>query len=252
MKQTVPWVIAGTSLAVAIVSVSGVMHSPTKTGTAAAPASTGAPAMSPAGQASEVPEGPVAYTFADEDKLKEFVRSWQQRQAMVFRLAVLKDYWDAEEKNLKTITDGMVTSYGIDPAKNYTLDKEKKSLVELPAPVEPGKEPPAATEQKVVHTFADEQAVTAFATEWQQRQSVTLRMAVLKAYWDREQASLKQMNEKLAADYRLDTTKDYFLNSRDRTLIERPAPPAPALGQGAPGQAAPSGSPAAQAQPASR
>ena len=79
---------------------------------------------------------------------------------------------------------------------------------------------PAAGE-KVIYTFPDEAKMRDFTQLWQQRQGILLRMNVLQAYWSEEQAALTQLNNKLAIDYKIDTTKNYVLNSEKRELVER-------------------------------
>ena len=85
---------------------------------------------------------------------------------------------------------------------------------------------PAAPEGKIVHTFEDEAKMKEFANLWQQRQAILVRMTVLQAYWEQEQATLTQVNSRLVADYQLDVTKNYVMDSQRRVLIEREAPPA--------------------------
>ena len=130
-----------------------------------------------------------------------------------------------------------------EPAKqNAKSEKEKSDKPEQKSPATP----PAATvdqqaQGKVVYTFDDEAKMHDFTGLWQQRQGIYLRMTVLQAYWNEEQAALKQLNEKLAADYKIDPAKDYVLNTEKRSLIERPPQPATGAAQqpSAPGAATP-------------
>jgi hypothetical protein len=80
-----------------------------------------------------------------------------------------------------------------------------------------------AAEEKgeVVFTFPDEAAMQTFATQWQQRQAMMARMAVLQDYWKQEQANLAQLNQQLLTDYHLDVSKAYTLDRDKRVLIER-------------------------------
>lgn len=87
--------------------------------------------------------------------------------------------------------------------------------------------PPAAAmpEEKVAFTFENDEKMEEFTRLWQQRQGMIVRMTVLQAYWNEEQAALAQVNNKLAADYQLDTSKNYSLDPKRRVLIEREALP---------------------------
>lgn len=91
-------------------------------------------------------------------------------------------------------------------------------------------EPP----ETVVHTFTDEAQMTAFAELWRQRQSAVLRMSVLQAYWNEEQAVITQVNGRLTQDYHVDPAKNYSLDTQRRVLLEQPAP-APEPGPVGPG-----------------
>ncbi len=88
------------------------------------------------------------------------------------------------------------------------------------APAKPGSE-------KVAYTFPDEAKIQEFTKLWQQRQASVLRMTVLQSYWNEEQAALAELNNKLTSEYKVDTSKNYFLDREHRTLVEREAPPAP-------------------------
>jgi len=174
-------------------------------------------------------------------------------------MAMLEGYWNNDQATLNQLNSQLSSQYQLDLAKRHVLDTEKRELVEhdipaaepqlaetpgeTPAPAaEAGAAPPEAApaeEGKVVHTFADEPAMRAFADLWQQRQSVLVRMAVLKAYWDSENSLVGQLNKQFADDYQVDVAKLYALDEQRRVLIERPAPPAPQ-------PAATEGQPAAQ------
>ena len=99
---------------------------------------------------------------------------------------------------------------------------------QAPAPVAlqadgAGSQPPAG---KVIYTFADEDKMREFMKLWQQRQGIVLRMTVLQAYWNQEHEALAKLNNQLATDYHLDTTKSYSFDDQRRALIEHEAPPA--------------------------
>ena len=106
-----------------------------------------------------------------------------------------------------------------EPAK--TAAEAPKSAAAAPAAA-----PGGAAEEKIVYTFENEDKMQAFGRLWQQRQAAVVRMKVLESYWTQEQAAVKQLNEKLAADYALDVAKNYVLDPKRRVLIEREAAPA--------------------------
>ena len=85
----------------------------------------------------------------------------------------------------------------------------------------------AATEEKIVHTFESDEEIQQFATAWQQREAIVLRMAVLQAYWNEEQNKLQQFNAAFAEQFQLDTTKSYSLNTDRKVLIEQGDLPSP-------------------------
>ena len=103
----------------------------------------------------------------------------------------------------------------------------------------------AASAEKIVYTFGDDAKMQDFTKLWQQRQGVLLRMSVLQTYWSEEQAALAKLNNQVATDYKLDVTKNYFLDGQRRVLIEREVPPAPPSAQPTvqPSQPAPSKAP---------
>lgn len=88
-------------------------------------------------------------------------------------------------------------------------------------------------EEKVAYSFKDEAEMQEFARLWQQRQAIVLRMTVLQSYWNEEQASLSELNSKISNQYKLDTTKNYALDPKQRALVERhvPLPSAPSSGE---------------------
>ena len=87
-----------------------------------------------------------------------------------------------------------------------------------------GTDAKAGTE-KIVYTFDDQAKLEQFTDLWRQRQGSIVRMTVLQSYWNQEQAALTQLNDKFAADYKLDVTKNYTLDDKRRVLIEREGPP---------------------------
>lgn len=97
---------------------------------------------------------------------------------------------------------------------------------------------PAAQEEKVIYTFSNEDQMKTFAQLWQQRRGMLVRMSVLKAYFDEEQTRLQELDQKLAADYKIDVNKNYILDSQRRVIVETAAPAED------PAAAAPSAAPA--------
>lgn len=191
-----------------------------------------APALAASGEAE-----PVVYQFADEAGMREFAGLWQQRQKALLRLAVVRAYFDNEQEAAKKVNTELEAQYSLNPTSNYTLDADKRQLIEHPAPAAAAETPPAegqpvaapsAGEEKAVHTFADEAEMKTFANLWQQHQASGVRMAVLKSFWDEDNAALTKLNEAFAATYKLDTTKNYRLDAQRRAIVEAPHPAAPA------------------------
>ncbi len=114
---------------------------------------------------------------------------------------------------------------GMSSAEAANKDKGQPAAAASATPAE-GQKADGKKEEKIVYTFEDEQKMQEFTKLWQQRQGIVLRMTVLKSYWDEEQVALTQLNNKLAADYKLDSTKNYFLDGQRRVIIERDTPPA--------------------------
>jgi len=244
MKRALPWGIAVACLGLAAWSL-------WLRGPQMAPGTTGRPTTAETAAVSA--EEKIAYTFEDDAKMREFTDLWQQRQGFVIRMTVLQNYWNVEQAALAKVNSDLQATYSFDSSKNYTLESDKRQLLEreVPAPQLPETAqaaatapspkapspatPPSATsataqagatpETKVVHTFASDEELKSFAAVWQQRQASIVRMAVLQAYAREEQTGLTQVNDKLASTYHLDSTKDYRLDSKRRLLIEHPSPP---------------------------
>lgn len=104
-------------------------------------------------------------------------------------------------------------------------------------PAQPAEAKPA--EEKIVHTFKDENEIKEFAKVWQQRQATLVKMSVLKTYFTEEEATLAQLNNKLVNDYKVDTSKNYFLDAQRRALVERELPPPTAPAASAPASQTP-------------
>lgn len=247
MKRTVLWIIAVGALGVVL---SLFVFRGRAASVTTAPGASQAVAAQAAQSAGTTPAGgeTIAYTFDDESKMREFTTLWQQRQAFIVRMTVLQGYWNAEQATLATLNSTLQTTYSLDPSKNYTLDSEKRQLIQRPAPEPPAAQagttdaPPVETtaaapaqtpvvtlpaESQVVYSFASDEEMKTFASEWQQRQSIIVRMAVLQAYAREEQTGLAKLNEMLTTTYQLDASRDYVLDGRRRVLIEQPLPAAP-------------------------
>lgn len=83
---------------------------------------------------------------------------------------------------------------------------------------------PLATEgESIVYQFGDEAKMREFASVWQSRQKTLLRMAVLRAYWENEQAGATALSTQLETQYHLNPAGNYILNAEKRVLMERPA-----------------------------
>jgi hypothetical protein len=197
-------------------------------------------------------EGTVVHTFASDDEMRAFAQRWQQRQALLIRQAMLEAYWNNEQSSLNAVNQRITNDYQLDSSKNYVLDSERRVILERPgAPGDdaPATPPAAGAEEKAVYTFPDQAAMESFAQLWQQRQSVIVRMAVLKAYWDSEKQALTDVDQAFMTQYHMDMTKQYTLDDKRRVLIERPAPaPSATTPATQPGASAPQATPAAPAQ----
>jgi len=192
----------------------------------------------------------IVHTFADQAAMEAFISLWQQRQQRLLRMATLEGYWNNEQATLGDLNSQLTSQYSLDLAKEHVLNTDERVLMEQERPAATGGEAAAPTEavppadapaagetatapdtdtgeRKVIYTFADDAAMQAFAQLWQQRQSILLRMAVLKAYWDSEQQLVTQLNETLATTYQVDVAKAYTLDDQRLVLVEREAPQAP-------------------------
>lgn len=92
-------------------------------------------AQTQAAPAAEAPAaGPqtTAFTFADETQMQQFAQVWGQRQGVLTRMAVLQAYWNQEQAGLGQLNQELLSKYNLDVNKNYTLDTDRKALVEQP------------------------------------------------------------------------------------------------------------------------
>jgi len=96
----------------------------------------------------------VAFTFTDDAQMQTFAQFWQQRQVVLTRMAVLQAYWDQEQAGLADVNQKLLSQYNLDVNKNYTLDADRKVLIEreatqeqaaqlgqAPAPAQPASAP---------------------------------------------------------------------------------------------------------------
>lgn len=137
MKRTLPWLIGVGSLWIALAFI---LRHPIQEGTAAvAEAAKEQEAPQAAAQKPGEPSdsGKVVYTFSDDAKMQEFTNLWRQRQGIVLRMTVLQAYWNEEQAALGELNKTFETNYKLDVTKNYTLDDERRVLLERPAPPAP-------------------------------------------------------------------------------------------------------------------
>ena len=97
-------------------------------------------------------DGKVAFTFSDDDQMKQFAQLWQQRQAVMTKMAVLQGYWNQEQAGLAKVNQELLAKYNLDVNKNYAFDATKKVIVERELTPEqqaalssPGQQPPSAS-----------------------------------------------------------------------------------------------------------
>ena len=91
------------------------------------------PPVAPAASGEKKPEK-VAYAFSDQVKVDEFAKLWQQRQATVIRMSVLKSYFQEEQATLEKLNGQFAKDYNLDVAKNYRFDNERKAILEVEGP----------------------------------------------------------------------------------------------------------------------
>lgn len=101
-------------------------------------------APAPAAAAPAKPAEKIAYTFADQAKVDVFAKLWQQRQATVLRMTVLKSYFLEEEDSLSKLNQQFAKDYNLDVSKNYKFDNDRKVILEIEAPPAPAGAMPAA------------------------------------------------------------------------------------------------------------
>ncbi len=88
----------------------------------------------PAAEAPKAEEGEATFTFQDEAQMQQFALLWGRRQASLTRLAVLQDYATEEQAKLGKVNEELMSQYHLDVNKHYTLNTDRKVLIEHPAP----------------------------------------------------------------------------------------------------------------------
>lgn len=74
-------------------------------------------------------EKPV-YDFISDDDMKNFVNMIQAKQSVLNRITILQEYLISEKNNFDRVSGQLILKFKIDPAKNYSLDSEKKVIIE--------------------------------------------------------------------------------------------------------------------------
>ena len=97
-----------------------------------APAAPAAASATPPAQPGAVSEGgeKVVFTFDSEEKMKAFETLWRQRQVAAVRMTVLQSYWNEEQVLMTKLNEQLAKDYQVDVTKAYSLDPEKKVLIE--------------------------------------------------------------------------------------------------------------------------
>ncbi len=141
MRRVIRWIVtAGCmgALAVLILHIHGRGFSSSAAAAAKEPAKAPAPkpAASPASPApsGEKKQEKVAYSFSDQAKVDAFAKLWQQRQATVIRMSVLKSYFQEEQATLEKLNAQFAKDYNLDVTKNYRFDNERKAIIEVEGP----------------------------------------------------------------------------------------------------------------------
>ena len=90
-----------------------------------------ASAASPAQPAAAQKEGDkVVFTFDSDENMKAFETLWRQRQVAAVRMTVLQSYWNEEQALMTKLNEQLAKDYQVDVSKAYSLDPEKKVLIE--------------------------------------------------------------------------------------------------------------------------
>ena len=131
MKRMAAWVVAfGCAATVLMATAESAKEAK------AAPKSPPAP-PAPQAAAAAKPAEKVAYTFSDQVKVEEFAKLWQQRQATVLRMTVLRSYFQEEQATLEKLNEQFAKNYNLDVTKNYRFDNERRVIIEMEASASP-------------------------------------------------------------------------------------------------------------------
>ena len=149
MKRIIAWgvgiALTGAALAVLL---SG-QNRPSATASAEPASKQAAPAVpaKPAQPAAGSPGEKIVFTFGDEAKMNEFETLWRKRQAAIVRMTVLQSYWNDEQGGLVELNNQLSKDYQVDIKKNYSLDTQRRVLIEREEPPQSAEAPapPAAT-----------------------------------------------------------------------------------------------------------
>jgi hypothetical protein len=73
----------------------------------------------------------IAHKFDSKEDMDSFIFLYQQKLAVENRIAVLKQYLEAENANLENVNARLLLKYRIDSKKNYQLNPEKGHIIEV-------------------------------------------------------------------------------------------------------------------------
>jgi hypothetical protein len=173
-------------------------------------------------EAAKAAENAVVHSFASEDEMKAFVGLFNAKEANINRIVVLEGYLMGELRNADQADGQLLLKYNIRPDRNYSFDKERKSLVEEPAATEKdGKKAKDAKAAKkpVAHTFKSDEEFRGFARLKQARDAITNRINVMKVYHKAEKKNLDKLNAQLSEKYHVEADKKYTLDPENKVLV---------------------------------
>ena len=135
MKRTVGWIVTMGCIGLSSIATAEPAKQPAKApGSAKAPVAQPAASSAATVKAEQSKTEKVAYSFSDQTKVDEFAKLWQQRQATVIRMSVLKAYFQEEQASLEKLNAQFAKDYNLDVAKNYRFDNERKAIIEVAGP----------------------------------------------------------------------------------------------------------------------
>ena len=103
----------------------------------AAPAAASPTTSEPKTNGTTVSGEKVAYTFTDEATMQGFTKLQQQRQGVFVRMTVLQSYFNEEQAQLAELNSKLAKEYGLDVSKNYSLDAQRRVIIERETPPVP-------------------------------------------------------------------------------------------------------------------